>query len=175
MSRNPSSRSPSAPSPPLRADGASGRLRRALRRSSRRLARIAAVALGRPRAAASTGRIDLSGRLSCLSFTEVVGVLAASRRGGTLSLRTARGRGDVLFHDGAIVDAEFDGRSGHEAIFALMREERGTFCFRNEGVAVERVHRTVTWGPTALLMEGARRIDEQLRAQAQPAGAPSLP
>src|SRR5262245_48152325 len=170
MSSDKSRRSVMAPSLPLRADGVPG----AMRRLRRALARLAAVALGRPHAAARAGRIDLSGRLACLSFTEVVGVLAASRRGGTLTLRTPRGRGEVLFHDGAIVHADFDRMSGHEAIFALMREEHGTFCFRNEGVAVERLHRTVTWGPTALLMEGARRIDEQLRAQAQPAGQPAL-
>ena len=130
----------------------------------------AAVAHGRPREAGAARPGDFSGRLSCVSFAEVISVLAAARHGGTLRLSTGRGRGRVLFHDGAIVHAHFDRKRGHEAIFALMREEHGTFDFRNVALAVERVRRTVTWEATALLMEGARLIDEQRRDLADPTG-----
>src|SRR5262249_58509186 len=91
-------RSVMAPSLPLRADGVPG----AMRRLRRALARLAAAALGRPHAAARAGRIDLSGRLACLSFTEVGGGLAASRRGGTLTLRAPRGRGGGPLHRRAV-------------------------------------------------------------------------
>src|SRR5262249_53152052 len=128
---------------------------------------------GRPRESGVARPGDLSGRLSCVSFAEVVSVLAASRRGGTLTLWTGRGRGKVLFHDGAIVHADFDKQHGHEAIFGLMREARGTCDFRTVGLAVDRVRRTVTWDATALIMEGARLIDEQHRDADHPAGEPS--
>ena len=130
----------------------------------------AAIASGRAREAGAACPGDFSGRFSCVSFAEVISVLAASRRGGTLTLWTGRGRGKVLFHDGAIVHAHFDRRHGHEAIFALMREEHGTFDFRNVVLAVERVRRTVTWKASALLIEGARLIDEHHRDQAHPTG-----
>jgi CheY-like chemotaxis protein len=130
----------------------------------------AALSHGRPREAAVQRPGDFSGRLSCVSFAEVISVLAASRRGGTLKVWTGRGRGRVLFHDGTIVHAHFDRKRGHEAIFALMREEHGTFDFRNVALAVERVRRTVTWKATALIIEGARLIDEQRRDLADPTG-----
>lgn len=130
----------------------------------------AALAHGGRREAGAPRPGDFSGRLDCVSFSEVISLLAASRHGGTLSLWTGRGRGKVLFHDGAIVHARFDGNHGHDAIFALMREEHGTFDFRNVGLAVERVRRTVTWNASALILEGARLIDEQRRDLADPTG-----
>jgi DNA-binding response OmpR family regulator len=133
----------------------------------------AAIAHGRPRETGPARLGDLAGRLSCISFAEVVSVLSASRRGGTLSLWTGRGRGKVLFHDGRIVHAEFDRRSGHEAIFALMSEEHGTFDFQHVDLAVDRVHRTVTWDATTLILEGARLIDEKNREEVHPTSEPS--
>jgi len=112
---------------------------------------------------------DLSGRLTCVAFAEVVSMIASQRRGGVLSLATPRGRAKVLFHDGRIVHATFVGLAGHAAVFALMAEEHGTFEFHAVEIEMDEVSRTVTWNPTALIMEGARLIDERRAGSLLPA------
>jgi DNA-binding response OmpR family regulator len=100
---------------------------------------------------------------------EVVRMIASQRRGGVLSIATPRGRAKVLFHDGRIVHATFVGLSGHAAVFALMAVEHGTFEFHAVEIEIDEVSRTVTWNPTALIMEGARLIDEQRAGSLLPA------
>jgi DNA-binding response OmpR family regulator len=133
------------------------------------LERARATDAGRERPA------DLAGRLACVSFAELVSVIASQHRGGVLSLWTERGRGKVLFHGGRIVHATFLGLSGHAAVFALMAEERGIFSFDAVELAIDRVRRTVTWDPTALIIEGARLLDEQRAADAAATRGSMLP
>lgn len=128
----------------------------------------AALRIGKTREVTRERASDLAGRLTCLAFAEVVSMISSQRRGGVLSLTMPRGKAKVLFHDGRIVHATFLGLSGHAAIFALMAEEHGTFEFHSVDIAVDEVSRTVTWNPTALIMEGARLIDERRAASVAP-------
>jgi DNA-binding response OmpR family regulator len=134
-----------------------------------------ALRIGKTREVVRERASDLSGRLTCVAFAEVVSMIASQRRGGVLSISTPRGRAKVLFHDGRIVHATFLGFSGHAAVFALMAEEHGGFEFHSVDIAIEEVSRTVTWNPTALIMEGARLIDEQRAATLYPARAAPEP
>jgi DNA-binding response OmpR family regulator len=128
-----------------------------------------ALRIGKTRETSRERASDLAGRLTCLAFAEVVSMISSQRRGGVLSLTMPRGKAKVLFHDGRIVHATFLGLSGHAAIFALMAEEHGTFEFHSVDIAVDELSRTVTWNPTALIMEGARLIDERRAASVLPA------
>lgn len=121
----------------------------------------AAIARGRRTGVARPRKSDLSGDLACAAFTEVINLLSALGRDGVLAIQTERGRAKVLFHQGRIVHATFGDLTGHAVVFALMAEESGSFEFQSIAIELESLRRTVTWEPTALIIEGARLIDER--------------
>jgi CheY-like chemotaxis protein len=91
---------------------------------------------------------------------DYVQMIALSGRDKIIEVNTPRGTGMVWFEHGDIVHAEFDDLRGEPAFYELIAASRGTFkelFFRPSAV------RTVTCSSTHLLMEAARKFDEDAR------------
>lgn len=110
---------------------------------------------------ASLTSSDFRGDLAQLSVAEVLQVLSANRKTGSLTLQTALGAGEVRLQDGEVVDALYRRLEGQKALFRLLGEREGTFSFASGGSTslLRRIHL-----PThSLLLEGMRQFDELQR------------
>jgi hypothetical protein len=133
-----------------------------------------------PSAATIETRNKFEGSIATLPISDLIQLLNATQQSGLLVLTDADDRqANLVFIDGEISQAHYDGRSGEQAIFALLRERRGRFEFTKTDrtpVSSRTAHQP---GPTmagappdvpgdrqirrktqSLLMEGARLIDE---------------
>jgi DNA-binding response OmpR family regulator len=109
----------------------------------------------------------IHGSLDQLGLSSLLIVLEMERKSGVLVLthtETAAETGRVFLRAGRVARVRLDGKptpKNHQAIYYMLTWTHGTFEFTALEVDMEDEVKTST---TALLMEGARRIDE---AQAQ--------
>jgi len=97
-----------------------------------------------------------------LGLSSLIVMMEMERKGGVLALHNAEDKriGRIFIRKGMIVHAKIDKNpelGGKECIYEMMRWERGRFAFSAMEVDMED---TIQASPTALLMEGARLIDE---------------
>lgn len=119
-------------------------------------------ALGRSVPAAAGG--DFRGDLKQVSVPDLLQLLGANRRSGTLSLSTPSGQGEVRLADGEVVDAVYKRVDGEKALIRLLAESEGTFAFVGGAHAtLRRIERS----SNALLMDGMRQLDEAHKLAAQ--------
>lgn len=141
------------------------------------VARIEA-ALRRPRAVSLGRRREgtLAGDFSAIAFTDLIHLLQIGHRTGSLALLTPRSPGHLVLVDGKIYHATFGSMEGEEAFYRLMFETVGLFEFTPGEVDLRTVRNTIALSPTALLMEGARRLDSVRKEHPDEAqAAASLP
>ncbi len=101
----------------------------------------------------------VSGSLKEMSLPDVIQVLSNGRRGGRLQLVGQGRRGEIHFNDGQIWDAKFGDQSGAEAIYAMLRLSDGSFALDPSFKPAERM---IEVSPEGLLLEGMRRLDEDI-------------
>lgn len=132
---------------PVRREEIIARVRNILRRSEAR------------RAAAPPQSSLMRGRLEVMGLPNLIQVLEAERRTGSLHLTTEGRRGDILFLEGRIAYAVQGARQGEAAVYTLLGWERGDFELElTSGVGPEAAQ--VVRSNQQLLMEGVRRLDE---------------
>ena len=125
-------------------------------RSVARLLLLGAGSLGDTVVAEDT----LRGNLEQVSLIEVLGMLEKGAKTGTLEiLDTDHNDGKIVVDAGRPVHAQATDLTGIEALFTLLEEERGKFCFTEGAVQVEPTIQDTTI--TGLLFQHARRIDER--------------
>lgn len=132
---------------PVQREEMLARVRNVLRRSE---ARRAAVP---PEASLMRGRLDVMG------LPNLIQVLEAERRTGTLRLLSEGRRGEILFIEGRIAYAMQGQRQGEAAVYHLLAWDKGDFELEltsGTGPAEAQVVRS----NQSLLMEGVRRLDE---------------
>lgn len=100
---------------------------------------------------------DVKGRLTDMSFADLVQVLSASGKRVELALRGERGTGRVRLDGSQVVDAEAPGLRGAEAFYEIMQWQGADFRTHHCDTFVAETMREPVM---ALLMEGARRQDE---------------
>jgi CheY-like chemotaxis protein len=119
------------------------------------LLKLEKLAERKPHDAQKTG---VSGSLADLSFTDMIQILCAGGRNIEISLTRGDEEGRVFVKGGAVVHATCGAMEGEDAFFSLMRWCEGEFttreCRRFPG-------ETISCSAMSLLMEGARRVDEQ--------------
>lgn len=110
-----------------------------------------------------------SGRLADLNLSSIVQFLELEQKSGTLEIFTKERRGAVHFRSGRIVGAALGLRAGEGAFYRLLGWTEGFFQFEVGDPPVPP-GAAITAGTTALLLEGARRLDElgRLRASLPP-------
>ena len=72
---------------------------------------------------------DFRGDLQQVSVADLLQLLGANRRSGTLSLATPSGAGEVRLMDGEVVDAVYRRVDGEKAVVRLLGEAEGSFAF----------------------------------------------
>jgi len=132
---------------PVRREELLARVRNVLRRCEAR------------RAAVPAESSLMRGRLEVMGLPNIVQVLEAERRTGTLRLTSQGRRGEILFLEGRVSYAVEGPRQGEPAVYRMLAWDKGDF----------ELELTSGTGPTAaqitrpnqsLLMEGVRRLDE---------------
>ncbi len=112
------------------------------------------------REAAQRGLGGVSGSLSEMSLPDMVQVLWHGRKTGSLKIRAAGEAGEIHFVTGAIYNALWANLRGEEAFYAMLALSEGEFALDPNFTAPQQV---IQDSPEALLLEGMRRIDEQVR------------
>ncbi|HEX5577277.1 MAG TPA: DUF4388 domain-containing protein [Gemmatimonadaceae bacterium] len=103
----------------------------------------------------------IKGNLSEASLPDVLQLLAMGSKTGALTLSVRDFIGTICFENGRICYAAIAGRilATEDAVFAMFKWNDGTFSFEpGNRPPVEAV--LVSLDPQALLLEGARRVDE---------------
>ncbi len=103
----------------------------------------------------------IRGNLNEASLPDVLQLLAMGGKTGTLSLTEGGIGGTICFENGRICHAAVSGRplGTDEAVFAMFKWTHGLFSFE-PGVQPPEGADLVSVDPQALLLEGARRVDE---------------
>jgi CheY-like chemotaxis protein len=105
----------------------------------------------------------VAGSLLHLPLGSLLQVLSLEHRSGVLDVRVPELNARVLLRDGEVVAARPRDReepSGAECIYALLRAHDGRFLFTEAKVDLPRqIHKATM----SLLMEGARRLDDEVR------------
>lgn len=99
----------------------------------------------------------VSGSLDEMGFTDMVQILCAGRRSVDVFLNAEADEGRVYIREGDVVHAMLGALRGEPAFYAMMRWKHGTFTTRQCGELPER---SIHVSAMALLMEGARQLDE---------------
>jgi response regulator RpfG family c-di-GMP phosphodiesterase len=101
----------------------------------------------------------VSGSLREMGLPDMVQILFHGRKTGSLKIRAPQGSGEIHFAEGNVVDALWGELRGEPAFFAMLKLVDGEFgldpSFRPTG-------RVIQQSPEALLLEGMRRMDEEM-------------
>lgn len=104
---------------------------------------------------------DFSGYLNIVSISDVLQLIEASKKSGTLTVTNAEGAEtaavDVL--DGAVVAARCGELIGDAAVYEMIRRGGAAFFFRQG--RPERRDAQITQSTMGLLLEASRRLDEE--------------
>jgi DNA-binding response OmpR family regulator len=101
----------------------------------------------------------VSGSLAEMGLPEIVQAVLQGRKSGRLTIERGADRGEVLFLEGSIADATCGTLHGEEAFYALLKLKTGEFSLDPTSVPTTRI---IAESPEMLLLEGMRRIDENL-------------
>ncbi|MEN8181598.1 MAG: DUF4388 domain-containing protein [Myxococcota bacterium] len=112
---------------------------------------------------------EISGKLAQVSLADVLQLLHLNQRSGSLDVtrRIAAGReerGRILLREGNAIQAEAGAVEGEKALFRLLGWSEGSFAFSPGAIQVAP---RITAPTRALLLEGARHLDEWSRARTQ--------
>lgn len=110
---------------------------------------------------------EMAGKLSQVPLADVLQLLHLNQRSGSVDVarRIVGGReerGQITLQDGNAIAARAGSVDGEKALFRLLGWDEGTFAFRPGLVGVTP---TITSPTRALLLEGARHVDEWSRAR----------
>ncbi len=111
-----------------------------------------------------TSKTRFAGSLSDMGLVDLLQTIDVSRKSGVLKLESGDRRGQVFFHEGRVIDAEFGDLTGEAAIYRFLVWSEGEFELDFRDVKREDRIGVSTQG---LLMEGMRRLDEWSRLQEQ--------
>ena len=99
-----------------------------------------------------------SGRLDQFELADIVQMCCQSARSGRLSIVRGQERGVMFLENGNIVHAASGRLAGEEAAYEIIDWQHGQFTFEDGRLPSSR---TITTGWQHLLLESARRRDEQ--------------
>lgn len=101
----------------------------------------------------------VSGRLAELPPAELTQTLNMNQKTGKVLFSLSKGPGEVIFVEGEIVSASYDGEEDKEAFFKILLEREGHFKFCPVLTKEEKMH-PVLGNCLVMLLEGMKRIDE---------------
>jgi uncharacterized protein DUF4388 len=103
----------------------------------------------------------LTGHLSDLSLSELIEFFCNQRKSGRLKVLYPKGPGYFYLHAGSVVDARIGVLHGIEAVYYALTLPNAQFEF---SVDAEPINRTINQPWTQVVLEGLRRLDENIAA-----------
>jgi predicted regulator of Ras-like GTPase activity (Roadblock/LC7/MglB family) len=102
--------------------------------------------------------MGLKGNLRDMAIADLIQHQCSDRKTAHVQIQSNDQAADLFFKGGEMVHARLGANEGEEVVFAVLRWEEGTFAVES---AIESPKVTIhrTW--SGLLMEGAKRIDEE--------------
>lgn len=104
--------------------------------------------------------MSMNGNISDLAIADLIQVNCLDRKTAKLEIRHGDQLAVVYFKAGEIVHAENGDQRGEEVIYQLLGWSEGTFNLENE---IEPPMTSVNRSWSGLLLEGARRLDENVQ------------
>ncbi len=101
----------------------------------------------------------LTGHLSDLSLSELIEFFCNQRKSGRLKVLYPKGAGYFYLQAGSVVDARIGAQHGIDAVFFALTLPNAEFEF---SVDVEAKSRTINQPWTQVVLEGLRRLDENI-------------
>lgn len=108
--------------------------------------------------------MSLEGDLEDVVLSGLIQMACSEKKTARLTIRAPEGKGDVFFHEGEIVHAEFGLLEGEKALYKVLGWTSGRF--RLSTGCPPPATRTIRISWNKLLMEGMRRLDEGRRDDA---------
>lgn len=102
----------------------------------------------------------MQGKINDMVPAELLQVFHMHQKTGVLSLKLPKGDARVSFLEGSIVVAGYAGKSGQDAIFAILGERDGVYNFTS-GLPDKEMKESAIGDFMMLLMEGVKRYDEE--------------
>jgi hypothetical protein len=111
----------------------------------------------------------LEGDLEDVVLTGLIQMACSERKTARLTIRAPEGKGEVFFHAGEIVHAEFGLLEGEKALYRLLGWTSGRFRLSTGSSPPPTRTIQISWNK--LLMEGMRRLDERRLGKTAPEAA----
>ena len=104
--------------------------------------------------------VSMQGRVNEMTPAELLQIFHMHQKTGVLNLDLPNGTSRLSFLDGAIVAAEYAGKKGRDAVYAVLAETEGVYNFVN-GLPPQEMEQPPIGDFMMLLMEGIKRTDEE--------------
>ena len=101
----------------------------------------------------------LTGHLSDLSLSELIEFFCNQRKSGRLKVLYPKGAGYFYLQSGSVVDARIGVLHGIDAVYYALTLPNAEFEFSADA---QSVHRTINQPWTQVVLEGLRRLDENI-------------
>jgi predicted regulator of Ras-like GTPase activity (Roadblock/LC7/MglB family) len=102
--------------------------------------------------------MGMQGNLRDMAVADLIQHNCQDSKTARLLLENAGQEAVLFFDQGQVVHAAMNGQEGEKVVFEILAWDEGMFKL---DTGVEAPHKTVTRSWSGLLMEGARRLDEQ--------------
>lgn len=100
------------------------------------------------------------GQLADISPVELLQMINSNQKTGYLKIEAGKSKGQLLFNEGELVYAIFDGKDAQEAFYAVLALKDGRFKFI-QGLAPQDMQYEPIGGFMGMLMEGMKRLDDE--------------
>ena len=100
------------------------------------------------------------GQFADIPPLELCQMINANQKTGRLKLEIGEEKGSLLFNEGELVFAAFNGKEGKEAFYDALAINEGRFKFIH-GLGLKEMEFDVIGGFMGMLMEGMKRIDDE--------------
>lgn len=100
------------------------------------------------------------GQLADIPPIELLQMINSNQKSGSLKVEAGKSKGELLFNEGELVYAIFDGKDAQEAFYAVLALKEGRFKFI-QGLVPQDMHYEPIGGFMGMLMEGMKRLDDQ--------------
>jgi predicted regulator of Ras-like GTPase activity (Roadblock/LC7/MglB family) len=102
--------------------------------------------------------MGLKGNLRDMTVADLIQHQCADRKTAKVTIVNSSRTALIFFKGGEVVHAQLDKNEGEEVVFEILRWEEGTFAVE---AAIDPPKVTIDRSWSGLLMEGAKRIDEE--------------
>lgn len=102
----------------------------------------------------------MQGNLRELSVADLIQHTCQDRKSALLNLWHNGEQADIYFRNGQVIHAASGLRLGEDVVYQVLTWDDGSFALENLPISVDETPATIQRSWSALLLEGARRLDE---------------